>query len=359
MKIEISKKEVEKAVSKFNLGKVTLPILEFIKLETGSDTLILSGTNLEKALIVEIPCKVLNSGTALINIKKLKSTIKILPTDSIIIDSAEIKKITIKSGEFSICFENTIEKSQDIPLIPKLNKKKHLTLNAETFGYCIKRICNSASTQETRYVLNGILLENCSNNKLRMVATDGRRLAIAEIENKGLKENIIIPSDLFIDSMRLFKKGLIFIYHDKNNVFFKQKGITLVGRLIDGNFPQYRQVIPLKKISFNIDAKKLYDANKRIYQTNDKDSYSYAVHYVSAEGILSVRSETKNKTTLEEIKTDYKGKDLSFKLNAEYVCDALDNAGSETVNIYSNGFETNPIAIRDGIFTYAIMPVRA
>jgi DNA polymerase-3 subunit beta len=230
----------------------------------------------------------------------------------------------------------------------------------------IKKTQFAISTDETRYILNGVFFEPRADKKVRMVATDGHRLALVERELDGdfkLKSGVIIPRKGLFELKRLLDEAPEAECHlgfAENSALFKKSGLTMVMRLIDGQFPEYQRVIP-KEGEKQIALPKLrfLEGLKRIALLSaDK---SNAVKIRLSDNQLRI---TSHNPDLGEAKDDldatYRGVELNIGFNARYLIDVLGAVESDEV-VLELGDEHSPGVLHapgDRSYTAVVMPMR-
>lgn len=346
-------------------SKTTLPILQNILLEAKKSKLKLVKTDLELATISYMKADIEKEGTITVPSKEFSDIINSLPSDkdiSLYTDSSN--KIHFKSGKSKFWLMGT--PNEEYPVIPNLSKSDNIKLPVGTIRNMVQKTLPSVSTQETRYVLNGILWA-MGKGGMELVSTDGRRLAM--VKNTKVKSNkefkIIIPAKMlneflrFLNSSKISDEEKIDIFVSSNQVGFEVGDTTFISRLIEGNFPNYEQVIPSKTdISLEVDTSELAAVTKRAgLCAVDRGG---AVKYHIKVGSMLVSASSQRMEFSDEIKTNYKGADFECAFNPQYILDVLKTIRSKSV-IFSLTNPVNPVVIEpadEKDCKFVIMPIR-
>jgi DNA polymerase-3 subunit beta len=209
---------------------------------------------------------------------------------------------------------------------------------AATLGQMIERTMYGASVDETRYNLNGVYLEVLESGKLRMVATDGHRLALVDRnvgeDVKALASGVIIPRKGLAELKRLVDEDdadEIELAFEGNNGLARRGRVTLVMRLIEGEFPNYEQVMP-KKIARHVvlAADPLLHALRRVSLLASERSRAVTLEFSDGKLVIS-SSNPDLGDAREELDIDYAGDELQIGFNSKYLIDALSVSGAKEV----------------------------
>lgn len=369
MKINITKATLLEGIQVISSGassRTTLPILHNFLLEAKEGKLKLVRTDMEMATIHFVSAEVEEEGSITVPMKEFSDIIKNLSDDKEIhLTLDENNKFHIKSGK-SKFWVMGMPKSE-YPAIPEIERENHIELEAAEFQNMVEKTAFSASTQETRYILNGLLWNN-NADKFEVVATDGGRLALAT--HKALSGSapfqIIIPTKIlnevcrFISLVKPGKDDKISVYVSEKQVSFILKETTFISRLIEGNFPNYNQVIPTKKnITFEVFSKELQASTRRSALCSGE--FGSVVKYKLENNTLTVASNAQNMEFTDEIAVEYTGEAFEAAFNPQYILDVLKNIGSDKVS-FSFVNASQPVLVEpvdDSTVKYVIMPVRA
>lgn len=369
MKINITKSTLLEGIQIVSAGvssRTTLPILHNFLIEAQSGKIKLVRTDMEMATVHFVNAEVEEEGSLTVPIKEFSDIIKNLPDDKEInLYSDENNKFHIKSGKSKFWVIGTPK--SEYPAIPEVERENSISFNPVELQKMIEKTSFSASTQETRYILNGLLWNNTAE-KFEIVATDGGRLAVATHEAlAGSREfKIIIPTKILNEVCRYIgiakpdKDSKIDVSVSSNQVSFVMNETTFISRLIEGNFPNYNQVIPTKKnIGFEVFSKDLLASTRRSALCSGE--FGSVVKYKLENNALTVSSNSQNMEFTDELPVEYTQESFDAAFNPQYIIDVLKNIGTDKVS-FSFVNASQPVLVEpvgDTMFKYVIMPVRA
>ena len=369
MKINITKSTLLEGIQVVSAGvssRTTLPILHNFLIEAQNGKIKLVRTDMEMATVHFVNAEVEEEGSITIPIKEFSDIIKNLPDDKEInLYLDENNKFHVKSGKSKFWVIGTPK--SEYPAIPEVEQQNSLELDPFEVQNMVEKTAFSASTQETRYILNGLLWNNTAD-KFEIVATDGGRLAIAtHAALPGSKEfKIIIPTKIlnevcrFISLTKPAKEEKIKVNVSANQVSFIIKETTFISRLIEGNFPNYNQVIPTKKnVGFEVFSKELLASTRRSALCSGE--FGSVVKYKLENNTLTISSNSQNMEFTDELPVEYTGDSFDAAFNPQYIIDVLKNIGTDKVS-FSFVNSSQPVLVEpvgDVMFKYVIMPVRA
>ncbi len=369
MKINITKSTLLEGIQVISTGvssRTTLPILHNFLLEAQHGKLKLVRTDMEMATVHFVAAEIEEEGSITIPLKEFADIIKNLPDDKEInLTLDENNKFHIKSGKSKFWVMGTPK--SEYPAIPEVERENSVELFPLELQNMVEKTAFSASTQETRYILNGLLWNN-TPEKFEIVATDGGRLAIAShaplAGSAAFK--IIIPTKVlnevcrFITLAKPDKDSKINVNVSANQVSFILHETTFISRLIEGNFPNYNQVIPTKKnISFDVFSKELLASTRRSALCSGE--FGSVVKYKLENNTLTVTSNSQNMEFTDELPVEYNKEEFEAAFNPQYIIDVLKNIGADKVS-FSFVNASQPVLVEpvgDSMFKYVIMPVRA
>jgi DNA polymerase-3 subunit beta len=347
-------------------GRTTLPILYNFLMEAEGGNIKLTRTDMEMATIHNIKAEVVEEGSITVPLKEFSDILKNLPSDKEInLETDADNKLHIKSGKAKFWVIGTPK--SEYPIVPEVEKDETFTVKAKDIKEMVENTIFSSSTQETRYVLNGLLWVNGAE-KFEIVATDGRRLALASSAAlQGAKEfRIIVPSKILNEVLKLLginKPGdedFIDVSVSANQISFNMKETTFISRLIEGNFPNYEQVIPNKKnIVFKADGKELLSATKRAALC--AGDLGGTVKYSLGNNKILITSSSSKMDFSDEVKIEYSAEEFSTSFNPQYLIDVLKIIPTENI-LFSFVNSSQPVLVEpEGKeqYKYVIMPVRA
>ena len=369
MKINITKATLLEGLQVISSGvssRTTLPILHNFLMETQKGKLKLVRTDMEMATVHFVPAEIEEEGSITVPLKEFADIVKNLADDKeISLQSDENNKVHIKSGKSKFWVIGTAK--SEYPAIPEIERAGTLELDPLLLQQMIEKTAFSASTQETRYILNGLLWSNTAEG-FEIVATDGGRLAVAH--QKPLEKNtefkVIIPTKILTELCRFIsiakpeKGDKLAVSVSTNQVSFIMKETTFISRLIEGNFPNYKQVIPTKtNITFEAFVKDLLASTRRAALCAGE--FGSIVKYHLEKNVLTVSSNSQNMNFTDEIPVEYNGEVFETNFKPQYIIDVLKAVGSEKVS-FSFINASQPALIKPAeqeLFKYVIMPTRA
>jgi DNA polymerase-3 subunit beta len=248
MKIAVTKEALLEGLQRIQnvvSTRPTLPILTNALLEADETGLTLTTTDLNVGIRCRVEARVEKTGAITIPARKLVSIIRELMNSEVIIEVDAKNAASIRCG--SSFFKIFGLPKEEYPAFPHFEESSSLTMKQAELKDGLRKTSYAISSDEARYVLNGILF-SLTENKLTLVATDGRRLALFESELEFPKSNerdFILPTKAVTELQRLLgDEGDVVISSSSNLVSFQLNGSQLVSKLVEGNYPNYRQVIP-------------------------------------------------------------------------------------------------------------------
>lgn len=224
----------------------TLPVLANVLIKAEAGKVTLATTNLELAIITSFDCDIAEPGSITIPAKLFSSYCNLLSESEISLELLPQHTLQVKSNRNDTVFKGI--DAQEFPLIPHVEEKSQFTLPYELILDGLEKTVFASATDETRPVLAGVLFWQ-RDDVLKLVATDSYRLAERTITlpQKGAGEiKIIVPSRTVLELQRILskKQSPVAITIGENQVKFDVENVTVISRLIEGNFPPYEKIIP-------------------------------------------------------------------------------------------------------------------
>jgi DNA polymerase-3 subunit beta len=312
--------------------KTTLPILSHILLEWEKNSLYLTGTDLETGIREELPAKIHQTGKASVSAKKLYEIVRELPEETIHIQKKDNQWITLQCGK-SI-FNLAGLDPEEFPSLPSYQEENFCTVSTRLIREMIEKTVFAASNEESRYHLNGVLFaqaKQAGKDALRMVATDGHRLSMIDRENekiRGVEEKgVIIPKKGVLEIRRIIGdrdgEEEMGIYFNVSHGFFKMgKSLTVI-RLIDGEFPEYEQVIPKGNDKKVVMAKERMISSLKRVSTMASERMEGVKFSVTANSVEMSSTHQDFGDAKEEVEVVYDGIPLQVGFNARYLIEAF------------------------------------
>lgn len=336
MEFTIDRDEFQKALQRAQgvaSAKGPMPILSNVLMEAEGDGVSIFATNLDIGLKGRYKAKVSSAGKTTVLAKKLHDIVRELPDGNVVVKVDDDNRCRVVCGKSK--FNLATIGAADFPAFPAYDSAGLVGLDGEMLAEMIRKTSFAISQDETRMTLNGALLE-VSPTRVRMVATDGHRLAFIEREGAFKvkeTEKSIIAKKAIAELSKMLAEGeepLKFHRHDNHIIF--EKGVqALAVRLIEGAYPNYEQVIPK---DFTGEAKapvaELIHGLRRVVTLADEKSHM--IRFTLSAGKLELLSEGGEiGEARDEIAIEYSGPEFVVGLNANYMLNILDITGHESV----------------------------
>lgn len=340
-------------------SRTTLPILSNVLLKAEGETLQLSTTDLDTGIRTQVEVDIEKPGSITLPARKLFSIIRELPAGDISLEVDGKLNTVIRAGKSFFKIMGLPE--EDFPPFPKTENANLFKIEQKTFREMLKKTSYAMSTDESRYVLNGVLL-SFKEGKLSIVATDGRRLALASQEMdfpKSSETEVILPSKAVGELSRtLADEGEAEIAIAENQIAFTIGTTYLVSKLIEGNYPNYNQVIPSEtKERATIERELFLNCVRRVGLLSSDKSNSVKINLKPNEMEITANSPDVGEAR-ESLVIKYSGKEFSIAFNPDYLADPLKNLAADEV-FFDFTDELSPGVIRyNEPFLYVIMPMR-
>jgi DNA polymerase-3 subunit beta len=367
MNITITKEQIIaglQAVQNVVSTRTTLPILSNVLLRAEDNHIELTATDLDVTVACKVEAKVTKPGATTVPVKKLFGIVRELNGGEIEIETDEKNLTSIRSG--GSYFKIHGLGADEFPPLPKFKDDKKVFLTQETVRAMLKKTSFAVSTDESRYVLNGIFI-SLKDHKMTLVATDGRRLALVDEEvdiSEKSSGEFIVPAKAVGELNRLLQdKGDVELKFGENQASFALKddkgfSVLLVTKLIEGNYPNYRQVIPGEaKERIPLGREELMQALRRAEIMTSEKANSVKLTFGKNNLTITANSPEVGEAR-ETMAINYKGKELAIAFNPRYLIDPLNALAEDEVFIELID-ELSPGVIKiNGPFLYVVMPMR-
>ena len=334
-------------LEKKDLSQITSHVL----LISEENTFILKATDYEIGLCYftkEI--KVVSSGSATANGKKLLDIIKSLKEDEITLETInEYLYIKQNSSKYKLPMLNP----NDFPLFPTIAEKPKFDINSATLVHSIKKIAPAIDTNNPKFELNGSLI-NIKNNTINFVATDTKRLAIVKLEHETNDDfSLIIPKKAIGEIQKLFFGENAQIVYDEHTLIATASNFTFFTKLINGKFPDYERIIPKNKnFRLQLSRELMIESIKQIAIISNEIKITFKAEKIIFESLnddnIEAKTEIEFKTGLDE--------DIFLALNCRYMLDFLSHIESQTFTL---GFNDSglPFTLESDNFITIVMPI--
>jgi DNA polymerase-3 subunit beta len=375
MKLRIARDElltglqrVQGVVEKRN----TMPILSNILLEAKSDGVDIIATDLELGMRGLYKATVKEPGSITLSARKLFEILKELPNGEVDLTVGANNWAIIQSGKSQ--FKIVGLPSTEYPALPVIEREGLTPLSGAGLANLIRKTLFAVGDNDARYILNGLLITLTVSDKkttLRLVGTDGHRLAVADQEasqpagKEGPREiKAIIPKKAALEMRHLLEEGdgEPLIGFTKNLMIFRKSGLLLTSRLMEGTYPNYQQVIPKDKDQdkrVTVSKPELEGALRRVAVLSRDKTNAVKVTFASGKITLFSSNPDFGEAT-EELPAQYKGESLTTGFNARYLLDVLGVVDGESVTMQMDA-PLSPCLVREpgnAGFTCVVMPVK-
>ena len=330
MEFRITVEELLKALTRAQgiaERKNTIPILANVLIEATDDGLVrFTAFDLDIALVSEHPAEVVSKGAITLPAKLLFSLAKSLNDASV---HFQIEGTTAQMSCGSAHCKIIGMPAEEYPTLPKDESANLTRVNGRVIQDLISKTSFAISLDETRYVLNGLYFEAPEKGLMRAVSTDGHRLSMmskrVEDGELALARGVIFPRKGLLELKKLLDESPdaeSFIGFTDTSAIFKKSGLSMIMRLIDGQFPDYQEVIPQGvQGGVKLERRRFLDAIK--FMTNFSDGRNSSIKLNLSKGSLKISANTDGSEGQNEIPVEYDGGDVEIGFNARYLIDAL------------------------------------
>ena len=350
-------------------SKAAMPILSNVLIEAEKDYICLTTTNLDLGIRCKIKAEVKEGGSVTLPVKRLATIVRELPNVDVSFDSSAAHQVKISSGGSN--FRIMGIGAEEFPKLPDSTDDKTFSLEQGELATMLSNVSYAQSTDETRYILNGVYF-NFKDGKLALVATDGRRLALVSKDVSvpaGSAGAIILPAKTVAELLRLLGKGekLVIAFNERRAAFQIDTGkdtsgltdsIYLFSKVVEGNYPNYQQVIP-KETHQRIKLERelfLQCVHRAALVTSEK---SNSVKIKLSTNLLEISASSPDfGESHESMAISYSGPELQVAFNPQFVMDPLRALTKDEV-FFEVKDEVSPGVFKTlESFVCVIMPVR-
>ena len=355
---------VQSAVERRN----TIPILSNVLLSAEQERLTFSATDLDMEIIDTAGGQVDQPGQITAPAHTLYEIVRKLPegSDVALAFTGEDPRLTVQAGRSR--FNLPVLPAGDFPQMSSEGLSGAVAMDAADLIRLIDKTRFAISAEETRYYLNGMFLHTVvedGSTKLRAVATDGSRLALADMpapEGAQGLPGVIVPRKTVAEARRLLDDAGegVEIQISPQKVRFDFGGAALTSKVIDGNFPDYPRVIPKDNNRIvNVDARLFAQAIDRVATISAEKSRSVRLAFEAGKVVLTVRNMEAGQA-VEELEIDYDGDGFELSFNARFLMDITDQIAGETAELRFGGPNDPALVLdpADGMVQYILMPLR-
>lgn len=340
--------------------RVTLPILMNVKIEAHENKVRLTTSDLDMSVSVVFEADVERGGGTTIPAKRFFGITRELISSDVRIDTDSRNVSTIKCGQATFKLNGLPE--DEFPPLANLAETRIFTIKQGTLRDAIKKTSYAVSADHSRYVLNGLFF-SFRENRLSVVGTDGRRLAMTDIDLEFPKSDeceFIMPFKCVSELSRLIgDEGDVRLLVSDSNIGIEIGSIRLISKRVDGTYPNYKQVIPTEvRERVKIERQPFIEALRRVSLLESDRNHS--VKFTLTKNTMIISSvATDIGEAREELTVDYKGRDMVISFNPDFVMDPLRALPDEVVNIDLVD-EMSAAAVKvESPFLYVMMPMRS
>lgn len=366
MKLETIRERLAESIQKaekVTSKNATLPVLKCVLLEAKNSSLLVRSTNLDIGLEIKIPVKVEEEGMVAIPGNILSSFISQLSSEKTINLESKEGTLSVKSSKNSTTIKSF--SADDYPTIPRVDgdTSKSFKISATSLVTGLKAVWYSSATSTIKPELSSVRMYPLDGS-LVFVATDGFRLAEKRIQTKNLPDfvHVLIPFRNASEIIRIFE-GVdeeITVLIDENQIAVVSTDIYLVSRTIEGNFPDYKAIIPKEFVTEAVILKQDLSNALKI-STIFSDAFFHVKFLVNPDA-KKLEITTKNNEVGESstsINATLSGQDIDINFNYRYINDAMVSLNSDSLSFSFSG-SNKPLVIKpvsDSSFTYLVMPM--
>src|SRR5882724_1366398 len=345
----------------------TLPILSNVLIEPAGEGIALTATDTEVGLRRLVTAEVRKKGAVTLNARKLYEITREVSAEEVVLKSVQAGWVEVLAGRSK--FKIVSLDAKDFPQLPlgtDAPQGATLAIAAGTLREMIDRTLFAVSSDETRFNLSGVYITSADEDILRMVATDGHRLALIDRRHPGprIERGVIMPRKGLVEARKLLDEtdeAEITMIVSPKDVRLIMRSVSFFMRLVEGEFPDYRQVIPgAARVQARANRDDFLAALRRISLLSSERSHGVKLHLERGKLELSASNPDQGEAS-EELDVQYTGDPLTIGFNARYLIDVLTvHAEGDVIEL---GFtdEVGPGVVRgsqDPDYTYVVMPMR-
>lgn len=349
---------VQKAVS----SKSTLPILKGILIEAHQGTVRLVGNDLSIGIETFIDAEVLEEGSIVVSSRIFGDIIRKLPGNQVefVVDSNLAVKIISDSSEFHLMGQP----ADEFPSLPQIDQNRTCVIDIDLFRSMLKQTIIAISQDESRPILTGALIETEAGNMI-MVAIDGYRLALrkSKIVFDG-SDKAVVPGKTLHELLKILSaldgEASLKISFATNHIVFSVDKITIISRLLEGEFIKYNQIMPTEyRTKIRLNTRDFMDGLERA-SLMAREGKNASIRMSIQDKRLIISSNAEIGSVSEEIKLTLEGHELEIGFNPKYMIDALKVIDTDEVTLEL----TTPVSPcimkphEDEFYTYLVLPVR-
>lgn len=348
-----------KSVQNIVGSKGSIPVLQNVKLESCGKELKMTTTDIDISVVVVCECTVVEAGETTLPVKLLSNAVsKVVEGEiEISVDAQDRASISVGNARYKLAGMS----AKEFPKLPEDEGSYVYKIQQQVFKEMLRKVSYAASQDDTRRTLKGVLL-SFKGEKLTMVATDGRRLALIENElefAKDAERDIVLPSKAVMELQRsLTGDSEMELSVQKSQICFKVNNMTMYSKLIDEVYPNYRQVIPSEaNEKIVVDRQLLLDALDRASVMTMDEAHSTKLIFEN--GKLTVTSAASDIGEAKDVVSiKYAGEKIEIMFNPSYVMDPLKAIDDDEITINLRDGHSPAVITCAMPFIYVLMPLR-
>lgn len=362
MKLVIEKDILLDALQKVQsiVGQRTaLPILSNVLLKAEGDTLSFTTTDMEVCIKTSATAEIQEEGGTTLPARRFFNICRELPAGQVEIEIDAKDVATIRCGPSFFKLVGLSE--EDFPPLPEFEENTVYTIDQDVFKEMLQKVAYAVSSDETRHILNGVLL-NFKDEKLTVVATDGRRLALVEQEvefSEDAQISMVVPTKTVNELIKtLGTGGVLKIRAAATRIVFDFDRILILSKLIEGTYPNFQQVIPAQcEERVAIDREVILNAVRRVSLLTDDQTASIRLTFGKNKLELVTNSPEIGEAR-ETVPIKYEGKEIAIAFNPGFLMAPLRHLDSDEI-FFELSDELSPGVIKTSVpFIYVLMPIR-
>ncbi len=340
-----------------------LPILNNVMIEAEDGQITFTTTNLEIGINCKIRGKVEKNGKCTVAAKLITDFIALLPKDNVVLELKD-EKLNIECANDKTNINSL--SAEDFPLLPKIEKTKEYTIKNINLRNALKKASFPVYVDNNRPEISGVFF-NIIDNKLILVGTDSYRLSekTIDFENTVSENSFIVPVETVQEVLRVLSDSQeenIKFFIEENQILFEIDGIEIISRLIEGNYPDYKQIIPKEtNTKVQIDTEEFVKSIKRTSLFCKPGINDVKLNFVAEKNELVISSISDQfGENITSINSKIEGTDNEIVFNYKYILDGLNNLDSDTaiLEIIDNKSAGIIRSKSDKDFLYIIMPIK-
>ncbi len=340
-------------------SKSTRPAIENVCLVATENALELVGTDLEVAIRFRIDdVKVAETGTLLVSARVANDFVRDLTEETVTLDATGDNCIISSGGDRA---ELVTVDSDEFPVVARFQEDNSYPILAETFSKQVSRTAFAAAREPGRYAMHGVLIE-VEDSQLRLVATDGRRLAVTSTLldcPDGTTERSIVPTKGLQPFTRILTDPMarVRISFDETQFSLKTDQAEIFARLIDGEFPKYSQVVPPEgKCKIEIDATLLISKLRLVSTVTSVDARAVRLSFAEDHLEIIAKAAGRGEATA-QMEANYQGGEVDIVFNPDFLIDGLKQCEADTVNFeFTDRTSPGKFQLGQG-YIYVVMPI--